>query len=125
MRVPGFLVRQLYVAHSLRNVDGGFQLQARNPLGDGVLVGIGAIAVDGVSIEPAVITATRDGEDREYRATEVSPAAPVTFRKGDVVTFHVAGLALEPGEHHLTVELVERDLGSLSLAITETLAAGW
>ncbi len=46
MRVPGFLLRQLYVSGSLRNESGGFSLQARNPFGDGTLVRIGRIRVD-------------------------------------------------------------------------------
>ena len=61
MRVPGFLVRQLYVAGSLVNHTGGFSLQARNTIGDGWLDGIGAIKVDGQDIPLADISATREG----------------------------------------------------------------
>lgn len=122
MRVPGFLVRQLYVAGSLHNVSGGFRLQARNSIGDGWLVGIGAIRVDGQDIPLADISATRDGDPATYRAIDVSPDSPVVFRRGDVVTFWIAGWALEPGAHHLEVELQERQLGTLSLGFTEQLA---
>ena len=123
MRVPGFLVRQLYVAGSLHNVSGGFSLQARNSIGDGWLVGIGAIRVDGMDIPLTDITATRDGDQTAYRAVDVSPEAPVVFRRGDVVTFWIAGWALDPGEHRLEVELHERQLGTLSLGFTERLDA--
>ena len=74
MRVPGFLVRQLYVAGSLHNVRGGFSLQARNTIGDGWLVGIGSIRVDGQDIPLADITATREGDPAAYSAVDVSPA---------------------------------------------------
>jgi hypothetical protein len=123
MRVPGFLVRQLYVAGSLHNVGGGFSLQARNSIGDGWLVGIGSIRVDGQAIPLTDITATRDGDPLSYRAVDVSPESPVLFRRGDVVTFWIAGWALDPGDHHLEVELRERQLGTLSLGFTERLAA--
>ena len=43
MRVPDFLVRQFYVPGSLRHEGDGFSLQARNGMGDGTLVGIGAV----------------------------------------------------------------------------------
>ena len=62
MRVPGFMVKQFYVAGSLRNTPTGFSVQARNGMADGLLVGIGAISVDGVAIEPAAVSAQREGE---------------------------------------------------------------
>ena len=68
MRVPGFLVRQLYVAGSLVNHTGGFSLQARNNIGDGWLDGIGAIKVDGQDIPLTDISATREGDPATYRA---------------------------------------------------------
>ncbi len=76
MRVPGFLVRQLYVAGSLHNDSGGFSLQARNSIGDGWLVGIGAIRVDGQDIPLADISATRDGDPTAYRAVDVDARRP-------------------------------------------------
>ncbi|MBX3031777.1 MAG: hypothetical protein KF809_16635 [Chloroflexi bacterium] len=121
MRVPGFLARQVYVAGSLANEPGGFRLQARNGIGDGVLVGVGLIRVDDQAIDPRQISAQRDGEDTVYRAIDISPERPVTFRRGDVVTFHVAGWQLEPGEHDLEVELDERNLGRLTVAVRDAL----
>ena len=76
MRVPGFLLRQLYVAGSLQNEPDGFSLQARNPLGDGTLVRIGRIRVDGQDIAPADVTASRAGDPATYQATDVGPTAP-------------------------------------------------
>ena len=119
MRVPGFLARQFIVPGSLRNTSTGFSVGAQNPIGDGMLVGIGRIRIDGVDVEPAAITATRAGEDAVYRAIDVSRSAPVVFRKGDQVTFHVAGLALDPGDHQLEVELVELNIGQVTISLTE------
>lgn len=121
MRIPGFLARQVYVSGSLANEPDGFRLQARNGIGDGVLVGIGRIRVDEQAIDPRQISAQRDGEDAIYRAVDISPEQPVTFRRGDVVTFHVAGWQLEPGDHDLEVELHERSLGWLTVAVRDSL----
>ena len=115
MRVPGFLVRQFYVPGSLQHEGDGFRLQARNGMGDGTLVGIGTVAVDGTIIDPAVITATRDGDPTVHRAADVSRGEPVSFGRGDVVTFHVAGHRLAPGEHRFEVEVFELNIGSLFL----------
>ena len=121
MRVPAFLVRQIYVAGSLRNHATGFSLQARNGIGDGWLDGIGSISVDGQDIPVADISATREGDPVAYRAIDVTPETPVLFRRGDVVTFWITGWALDPGEHRLEVELHERQIGVLSLGFTEAL----
>jgi hypothetical protein len=122
VRVPGFLLRQLYVTGSLRNEPEGFSLRARNPLGDGTLVRIGHVRVDGQDVAPEDVTAQRDGDPETYRAIDVGPTSPVTFRRGDVVTFHVSGWRLDPGEHELELEVEEASLGRLSLAIRDRLA---
>jgi hypothetical protein len=119
MRVPDFLVRQFYVAGSLQTEGDGFRLQARNGIGDGTLVGIWKLTVDGTPIDLASVTATREGDDRVYRATDVSPTTPVSFRRNDVVTLHVAGFPLSPGDHRFEVELVEVNAGSLTLTLKD------
>jgi hypothetical protein len=121
MRVPGFIVNKFYVKGSLRNADGGFQLQARNPLGDGMLVGIGRFAVDGEPIDPSDVSAIRDGDTEWTRGDAVSKTSPVAFRKGDAVTFNIAGRELRPGKHKLEVEIFERDAGQLSLSLEDTI----
>ena len=124
MRVPDFLVRQFYVAGSLQHEGDGFRVQARNGMGDGTLVGIGSISVDGSVIDPAAITATRAGDDTVYRAADISRAAPVSFGRGDVVTFHIAGHQLEPGEHRFEVEVFELNAGSLILSLKDRVPPG-
>jgi hypothetical protein len=120
MRVPDFMVRQFYVSGSLQHEADGFRLQARNGLADGTLVGIGRISVDGLVVDPASVTATRAGEDAVHQATTVSRQAPVAFRKGEVVTFHVVGHRLAPGEHRFEVEIIELNAGSLTLSLKDT-----
>ena len=124
MRVPDFLVRQFYVSGSLQHEGDGFRLQARNGMGDGTLVGIGTVSVDGTVIDPAAISATRSGDDTVHRAADVSRTAPVSFSRGDVVTFHIAGYQLSPGEHRFEVEIFELNLGSVQLSLKDTVRAG-
>ncbi|CAN5720982.1 hypothetical protein BH23CHL8_BH23CHL8_26090 [soil metagenome] len=133
MRVPEFLVRQFYVPGSLRNEADGFRLQATNPIADGTLVGIGRISVDGLVVDPAAVSATLGGDgtragdvgrardETRHRAADVTRRTPVAFRRGDVVTFHVAGPPLDPGPHAFEVEVFELDMGRLTLALTDTI----
>jgi hypothetical protein len=122
MRVPDVMVRRFYVDGSLRNDAAGFQLQASNPLADGRLVGVRRFAVDNAPIELSSVSAIRDGDAAWVSAADVSPTSPVLFRKGDVVTFHVRGPALVPGQHRLDLDLIERDAGLLSLTLSDTVA---
>jgi hypothetical protein len=119
MRVPDFLVRQFYVSGSLQHEGDGFRLQARNGMGNGTLVGIGKIVVDGSVIDPAAISAGRVGDDTVHQAAEVSRTSPVSFNKGDVVTFHIAGYRLTPGEHRFEVEIYEVNMGLVQLALKD------
>jgi hypothetical protein len=119
VNIPGFIARQFYVAGSLRNTDSGWELQAHNPMGDGTLVGVGKLRVDGQEIPAESVTAQRTGEAEPIRAQDVSRTRPVTVFKGDRVTLAVAGVPLAAGQHSLEVELFELNLGRLSFSITD------
>ena len=119
MKIPGFIARSFYVGGSLRNTERGFEMQAQNPMGDGVLVGVGRMRVDDRDIDPATVTAQRPSDPEPLRAADVSRMNPVHVTKGDRVTLHVDGEQLGPGEHKLEVELTELNLGQLAFAITD------
>jgi hypothetical protein len=122
LRVPPFLVRRFYVAGSLRNTPSGFSLQAHNELGDGMLVGVRRISVDGTPVPLDAVRAERDGSGETLRAADISRTQPIPVRRGERVTLVVEGQHLSAGDHALEVDLIERDLGGLELAITEAVA---
>jgi hypothetical protein len=88
-------------------------------MGDGVLVGIGPIAVDGYGIDPHALSATRTDTDEEISAADIGPANPIRVRKGDRVTIVVRGPQLPPGRHELRVRLVEQSIGPLEFKISD------
>lgn len=114
-----FLARQFYVNGSLRNTDSGWELQAQNPMGNGTLVGVGKMRVDGRDIPAESVTARRTGEAEPIRAQDVSRTRPVSIFKGDRVTLAVEGEQLSVGEHKLDIELFEVNLGRLAFSITD------
>ncbi|MEP7157830.1 MAG: hypothetical protein ABI797_00235 [Chloroflexota bacterium] len=122
MNIPGFLARQFYVAGSLRNTATGWELQAQNPMGSGTLVGVGKMRVDGNAIPAEAVTAQRSGDAEPIRAVDVTRFKPVSIFKGDSVTLHVTGEALNEGEHTLDVELFEVNLGRLAFSISDKVA---
>ena len=119
MNIPGFIARQFYVAGSLRNTGSGFELKAQNPMGNGVLVGVGKLRVDDRDIPPDAVTAQRSGDAEPIRAQDVTRFKPVSIFKGDEVTLHVSGEPLPSGEHKLDVELFELNLGRLAFSISD------
>lgn len=121
MQVPGFLARQFYVKGSLRNTENGFRLEAHNPMGQGTLVGVGRIAVDGRVIELAKVSAVRAGESEPIRAAELSRERPIRVDKGDRVTLLVESEPLSAGDHRLEVELEEAGIGRLSFTVSDRL----
>jgi hypothetical protein len=121
VNIPGFLAKQFYVSGSLRNTDTGWELQAHNPMGDGTLVGVGKIKVDGNEIPVDAVSAQRTGEAEPIRATDVSRQRPVSVFRGDRVTLAVEGTPLSAGEHRLDVELYEINLGRLSFSIKDSI----
>jgi hypothetical protein len=120
VNIPGFIARQFYVSGSLRNTDSGWELQAHNPMGDGTLVGVGKIKVDGTEIPVDAVSARRSGDTEPIRAVDVSKQRPVSVFKGDRVTLAVDGAPLTAGEHRLDVELHELNMGRLSFSIKDT-----
>lgn len=122
MNIPGFIARQFYVAGSLRNTETGWELQAHNPMGDGTLVGVGHMRVDGQDIPPENVSASRSGDPQPIRAQEISRQRPVSVFKGDRVTLHVDGEPLSTGEHKLEVELHELNMGRLAFTINDRIA---
>ncbi|MEO8626189.1 MAG: hypothetical protein ABI452_05760 [Candidatus Limnocylindrales bacterium] len=119
MNIPAFIARQFYVAGSLRNTDSGWELKAQNPMGNGVLTGVGHLRVDGHAIAPETVTAQRSGDAEPIRAQDISKSRPVSVFKGDQVTLHVNGAPLTPGDHKLDVELFELNLGRLAFSISD------
>jgi hypothetical protein len=124
VEVPSFLAQQFYVVGSLRNTPDGFELQARNGMGDGTLTGVGPLSVDGREIPVEAVSAVRAADDIPLRAVDVSRTNPIKVRKGDRVTLRVAGEGLAPGEHELRVQLIELNLGALRFSVRDTLAVG-
>jgi hypothetical protein len=126
--VPEAFVRQFYVAGSLRNTAAGWALDAQNPLGDGTVVGVGPIAVDGqdVLVEALRVRIVLPDETEpaaEVGAADVNRFAPLRFRRGDRLVLTVGGEPLAPGEHEIDLTLIELNLGGLRLRIVDSIGA--
>jgi len=63
-----------------------------------------------------------DPAQRFYKLFNMDGKRYYSFRKGDVVTFHIAGHPLELGKHRFEIEVFELNMGRLHLAFDDTLS---
>mgnify|MGYP005841970081 FL=1 len=117
--IPSYMLKQVYVKGSLKNVEGGFEFALRNNIDSGTLIGLGPVTVDGTAYAPATITLkTPRGE---YHGDQVNSHTPVYFGIGMQATLSVAGKPLPAGTHHLVLALLTAEAGSLEIDVTDTI----
>lgn len=120
MKVPGFLLKRLYVKGSLRNTPEGFEFKLKNSLGSGYAYGLLPLTVDGteISIEQACFSV--DG--RSLAFNQVSKATPATLAMNREATISVRGHTLTPGPHRIGMGFLVTGLGELRFDLTDTVA---
>ena len=116
--IPEFVLKRLYVRGSLRNAPSGWQFEARNDLAQGSVIGFLALEVDGVAQPLEGVTVLfPDGSPRP--ATTITSAAPLPLPMGVSLTVQMAGVALAPGEHTLSLRLQIQEIGDLAITVTD------
>ncbi len=118
--IPPFILKKLYIAGSLRNLDGGCQLQLQNTLAPATITGVGPVTIDGVQHSSADVVLQRGGES--LPASDVSPQHPMRFDINAVVTITVKNAALAPGEHRIALDINSREAGHLKWDVSDSTA---
>ena len=118
--VPGFLLRRLYVKHSLRNAPGGFEFQLKNGLGSGYAHKIQPLKLDGHELDAGSTFFTLEG--RETSFPDVSEKEPFTLAMNKAITVRAAGVTLEPGGHKLEMGFDIPGLGTLRFDFSDVVA---
>ena len=110
MKVPSFILKQLYVKGSLRATDQGFAFEIANKLGSGYSREMRPVTLDGAAF-PLEQTFFRD----------VSDAMPFTLEMGKTLTILVEGARLAPGKHKVGMGFVVKGIGELSFDVTDVI----
>jgi hypothetical protein len=119
--IPPTVLKKLYVKGSLRAKDGGFVFDLKNLIAPATITGIDGLEVDGEKVEDSRVTiVSPSGSSRPIG--QISYGTPVQFPVGVVVTLHVSDEILEPGRHDLAVRLEVKEIGSLDVPISDTIA---
>ncbi len=117
MRVPGFLLRRLYLKGSLRNTPEGFQFQLRNRLGSGYARAMFPLTLDGQELEMASTTFDVDGEPVSF--DRVSQEIPFTLAMNKVTTIRVSGSTLDQAPHTVGMRFQVAGLGDMGFDFTD------
>jgi hypothetical protein len=118
--IPAFLLKQMYVKGSLRAVDGGVEFVLHNHLATATIQALD-LRIDGQQVPPESVEVALGGE--RINASQLSPHNPFSFVVNSDVTIRVAGWGLEPGPHELVISPETREIGPLSLTITDEVRA--
>ncbi len=121
VKVPGFLLKRLYVKGSLRNTEGGFRLSLKNTLGSGYAQGLMPLTVDGeaMPLEDSYFFV----EHREVPFAEVSKETPFALGMNREASMLVKGKTLAPGPHKVGLGFSVVGLGPISFEIADVVAA--
>ena len=117
MKIPGFLLRRLYVKGSLRNTPQGFQFQLKNSLGSGYARKLLPLTVDGREVPMDSSFFILD--DRETPFSAVDKETPFTMAMNRVTTILVKGDSLEEGPRKIGMRFEVAGLGTLGFDFTD------
>lgn len=117
MKVPGFLLRRLYVKGSLKRTGDGFEFQLRNRLGSGFARKLLPLTVDGEEIDMADTTFEVDGQLLSF--DRVSQDTPFTLAMNKTTTIRARGAPLDSSPHKMGMRFEVAGLGELGFDFTD------
>lgn len=121
MKVPGFILRQLYVKGSLRATDAGFAFDIANKLGSGYAKEMRPVTLDGKP-QPMERSFFQKEGGESIPFSDVSEEVPFTLEMGKGLTITVEGTELSTGKHKVGMGFVVKGIGELSFDVTDVAA---
>ena len=117
VKVPGFILKKLYVKNSLKNIEGGFALDMKNILAEATIIAPVKIIVDGKPLSEKDITVVVDG--KEMPTTVLCAQAPMKFALQKLVNVKVKGVVLKPGKHKLQIDTATKEYDKISFVVED------
>ncbi len=122
VKVPGFLLKRLYVKGTLRNTKDGFEFELKNTLGSGYARKVMPLTLDDSEVPLASTTFTQDGKEIPFSAVEET--TPFTLPMNKSTTVKINGTTLPPGPHKVSMTFEVQGLGMLSFDFTDMVENG-
>jgi hypothetical protein len=112
--IPPSILETRYVKESLHNENDGFALALANSIVPGTIAGFAGLDVDGQAVAPAQISLiTPDGGGLPAEQN------PLPFPMEAGIILRVADMMLDPGRHHLALCVAFREVGLLTVFISD------
>ena len=120
---PKFILRKLYLPHSLRSRRDGFEFVLRNNIAPATVIALPQITADAdIYGATAIFVSGHDGSERP--ATAIQAQAPLQLGHGIEVRVRVVGKALAVGQkHRLEIRVTTREVGNVDIPIDDTAGA--
>lgn len=116
--LPGFLLKKVYKKGSLRETEDGVAFDLKNIIGPGIVTGINFIKINDETYNSSVIKIVNSGES--LLAEQISADNPMIFKLNDEITCVINScLALKEGLNNIIVELISKDVGKVSVALSD------
>jgi hypothetical protein len=117
--IPAFLLKKLYVKNSLKNTPAGVELEIKNTLAPGTIIGGASVVIDGTEY-PLADTVLISAEG-EHVLAEVSKDKPLTFGINTSVIIRLKGVELGPGAHKVSIPMLTREAGELKIEVSDNI----
>jgi hypothetical protein len=118
LKVPGFLLRRLYVRGSLRRTQNGFQLELKNTLGSGYARRLLPLQVNGVELPLDSCFFEVDGERHAF--ADVTPESPFSLALNRTSMLIGEDITLPEDVVALTVGFEVQGIGDLSFTVKDS-----
>lgn len=120
MKVPGFLLRRLYVRGSLRNLPDGWAFTIRNSIAGGEATGLDPLAVDGRPVPAERTYFHVDGRAVSFDSVDEDHRFGLAV--GNDIDITVQDEPLPPGSHTITMAFTVPAIGTLAFDFTDIVA---
>lgn len=118
--LPSFILKKIYQKGSLQETNEGVSFKLKNILGPGIVTGVNFIQINDKIYNSSVIKIIKSGVSTV--AEQISTDNPLVFKLNEDVTCVIEGcLALQEGINKVLVELISKDVGKVSVTVSDVL----
>ncbi|MCE3235640.1 MAG: hydroxymethylglutaryl-CoA reductase [Vampirovibrio sp.] len=118
--IPNFILKRMYRSGSLRRLELGVGFDIVNNLGPGQISKLNGISMNGTLYEPSRISLLIG--DEAVAGESITEENPATFFLNQVITCVIRDADLPDGSYELTLDLVSREAGKVTLTVKDSLS---
>lgn len=117
--IPNFILKRMYKDDSLRRLDGGVGFDIVNNLGPGQISKLNSVTMNGKVYPPNHVKLLIGAEVVD--GDSITEENPATFFLNQVITCLIQDPGIVDGPYQLTLDLVSREAGKVTLTVKDTL----